>query len=723
MSQEYKELNSLPSESSNAFAQMSNPFADTVSPLSDPKAMPAREDKVATPLSSAEEKSPPLTIIAFTQEQLAELFRYMEKFNGDRKQVAEIKADAKEKFKLWVEGVTAGCLQLTFKGQAEELEKTGDCCTMQDSGFQLVCDADNAKLMQQWFLIVLKQTLADPLSFAKAFFFGVATAPYIRGGASNFFSASSPVSTSMSTPSGNSIQAVNKNSAALLLLAVKEGKLNIVQRFLKKDSAMITRRDKKGNTLLLYAAYNGHLAMIQWLLKEGGAVVTESNNDGMTALLLAAGNGCLDVVQWLLEKSDATIAERDNEGRTTLLLAAGNGHLEVVRLLLKGLKKGGAIITERDNENRTALLWAAYNGHLNVVQWLLEKDSATLTEHNNDGMTALLLAAGNGCLDVVQWLLKQDRATVEQKDSDGNTALIAQKDGDGNTALLLAANEGELAMAQWLLEEGGANIGEENNDGDTALLLAANEGDLAMVQWLLQKGDAGVEEQNDDGNTALLLAANDGNLTMVQWLLKEGGADITKENNQGENALYLAAVGGYAEMFIVLISDHGAATPEQLKLFKNITTGDCSALCQNTEFLQALWAGHLQKLLCTASYILQVTLGEPSVGFIMVIIDYMKPNKEELLALYQTTMPIDDTLEGILKAMCDKANCSALPAPLAPQNVRMSRTSTSSSSTSIHIPTSATAPVPVASSRFAAGSRHAAEQSVSEEKSGMGVWI
>ena len=82
-------------------------------------------------------------------------------------------------------------------------------------------------------------------------------------------------------------QTVNTPPTSFLLMA-SEGKLEMMQRLLDKDSARyITKRDPRGNTALLLAAKHGHLQTVRWLLRQEGVHIEEENYRGETALILA----------------------------------------------------------------------------------------------------------------------------------------------------------------------------------------------------------------------------------------------------------------------------------------------------------------------------------------------------------------------------------------------------------------------------------------------------
>ena len=156
----------------------------------------------------------------------------------------------------------------------------------------------------------------------------------------------------------------------------REDRVTHVERLLQKPYK------PKGKALLV-AAREGHLEIVRLLLEAGADKDAATTTDGATALLLAAFQGHLEVVRLLLEAG----ADKDSattDGATALLVADREGHLEIVRLLLEA----GADKDAATTDGATALLLAAFQGHLEVVRLLLEagadKDSAM-----TDGATPL----------------------------------------------------------------------------------------------------------------------------------------------------------------------------------------------------------------------------------------------------------------------------------------------------------------------------------------------
>ncbi|MBA2655517.1 MAG: ankyrin repeat domain-containing protein [Tatlockia sp.] len=309
-----------------------------------------------------------------------------------------------------------------------------------------------------------------------------------------------------------------------LLLAAKEGQLDVVQSLLKEGIASIHEKDRFGNTALLWAAMLGHLNLVEWLLKKGGASIIEKNHEQMTALLWAAYGGHINVVEWLLHEGGASINDKARGGISALIIGR---NLELVKWLLQ---KAKVKITEKDDRGTTLLLRSARAGHLDLVKWLLHEGGASIAEKDNYDMTALLCAAQTGEFDMVRWLLQEGGAKITEEDT------------RGHTALLYTAGLKEFSLTRWLLKEGGAKITEQDKSGMTLLLLAAQYGQLELVKWLLVEGGAKITEKDKNGKTALLCAAQWDKLQLVKWLLHKTPAAISEKDNFGNTVLLTARI-------------------------------------------------------------------------------------------------------------------------------------------------------------------------------------
>jgi len=116
------------------------------------------------------------------------------------------------------------------------------------------------------------------------------------------------------------------------------------------QGAAIEARDSGvGNTPLLLASREGRLEIAELLLDKG-ANIEAKNEDGGTPLLIASQGGRLEIVALLLQSGANVEAQGNVTGNTSLLHASSNGHLEIVALLVAK----GAKIDTRNKEGKTA---------------------------------------------------------------------------------------------------------------------------------------------------------------------------------------------------------------------------------------------------------------------------------------------------------------------------------------------------------------------------------
>jgi tetratricopeptide (TPR) repeat protein len=137
-----------------------------------------------------------------------------------------------------------------------------------------------------------------------------------------------------------------------------------VQQLLQQG-ANIEAKDKYDRTALMIAVIDGKTNVVKLLLDKGAnieAKATAPPYDGDTALIRAFYEGRSEMVKLLLDRG-ANIEARNKAGDTALITAAGNGHTEIVKLLLDK----GANIEAKNNHELTALHWAKVNEKKEVV--------------------------------------------------------------------------------------------------------------------------------------------------------------------------------------------------------------------------------------------------------------------------------------------------------------------------------------------------------------------
>ena len=151
-----------------------------------------------------------------------------------------------------------------------------------------------------------------------------------------------------------------------LINSAKLGDTRDVAQMVQRG-ASVDSTDIEGNTLLMLAARDGHLDLVDFLIKQR-AKLNARNSAGDTALRLAAFRGHLSVVQRLI----AGGANVNMPGWTPLAYAAYNGHTEIATVLVKA----GADVNAASENGHTPLISAFGNSAIAADQQGRSKQEA-----------------------------------------------------------------------------------------------------------------------------------------------------------------------------------------------------------------------------------------------------------------------------------------------------------------------------------------------------------
>ncbi|UKZ79033.1 hypothetical protein TrVFT333_006784 [Trichoderma virens FT-333] len=274
----------------------------------------------------------------------------------------------------------------------------------------------------------------------------------------------------------------NKDGRTPLHEAAMKGHINIVEKFLTKDTCHqnINQEDHHKRTALHWAVLGGYETIVR-ILVQYGADVKKTSDDRKTALHLAVNAGH-DAIRWILLR--AWTAQVGDEG--------------VIR---KFLDDDEIQADAKDEEGQTLLHYASRSGHEAIVKLLVEKG-----------------------------------ADIEVKGQYGWTPLLSAAAGDqyGDTPLLWAATGANEAVIKLLVEKG-ANIEVKNQIGRTPLACAAASGREAVVKLLVEKG-ADINAEHEGGETPLSLAVKWAHKAVVKLLIEKGAdiADIEAKDKDGK---------------------------------------------------------------------------------------------------------------------------------------------------------------------------------------------
>ncbi len=90
---------------------------------------------------------------------------------------------------------------------------------------------------------------------------------------------------------------INQNGKSALMLAIWEGKNEIVELFVK-SGASINQSDNNGKTPLMLAVWRENLQLVKFLVKSG-ADINAKNKEGLSAKEIAELTGNGDIIDFL----------------------------------------------------------------------------------------------------------------------------------------------------------------------------------------------------------------------------------------------------------------------------------------------------------------------------------------------------------------------------------------------------------------------------------------
>lgn len=208
------------------------------------------------------------------------------------------------------------------------------------------------------------------------------------------------------------------------LIAVKNGKVTMINALLDQEQELAFVRYKDGRTPLMLASAGGHTQAVIILLNFSD--VNEKDKDGWTALKLAAASGHAETIQVLLD-SDSCVDcipdswlfrdKKEMDDWTALLLAAKGGHTKAVEILLAA----GADVNYLAERMRKIDLEKQPSEMIKEVQEFQLNAKIKINPDMDRGTTALILAVGGDHVETVKVLLDHG-ALINIKNSQLRTA-------------------------------------------------------------------------------------------------------------------------------------------------------------------------------------------------------------------------------------------------------------------------------------------------------------
>ncbi|XP_037946398.1 uncharacterized protein LOC119678568 [Teleopsis dalmanni] len=162
------------------------------------------------------------------------------------------------------------------------------------------------------------------------------------------------------------------NDSTLLLIACKEGYLDIVKFLILEQKANVNKQVDSITPLMNACdSYNKDkqiVGEIVLILVTNGAVINVSSKYGVTPFMLACKNGFRNVVSMLIK--DASLESVDNFGYSPIFFAIEGNHEDIVKMLVDV----GVSLTTPNGKGYTPHLFAEYHGHFNILELLPKKE-------------------------------------------------------------------------------------------------------------------------------------------------------------------------------------------------------------------------------------------------------------------------------------------------------------------------------------------------------------
>ena len=296
--------------------------------------------------------------------------------------------------------------------------------------------------------------------------------------------------------------------------AVKNGKLDEVQRLVAADSNLVTATDDAGNTPLHLACQSGQAAIVELLIK-AGADLGAVNKRGMTPLRSAIQALNIDITELLLGRGAGTddshpmLGSIMNQAFSTTCQRNGDPLL-VETLIAHGISFDAGKI---DALGMSPLDWAVHFGNVPMARLALEHGADVNLVSQSLGRPPLVAAVSKGNDELAAMLLE-------------HSADVSIPDKSGNPAIFYAVDKGRTALMEKLLAHGASIDFTDPHYGRSLLHLAAIKGFRDMADILVAHG-ANVGTVDNSGKTPLFYATQYDNHDVAEYLTGRGATSST----------------------------------------------------------------------------------------------------------------------------------------------------------------------------------------------------
>uniref|UniRef100_A0A0L8HEE0 Uncharacterized protein n=1 Tax=Octopus bimaculoides TaxID=37653 RepID=A0A0L8HEE0_OCTBM len=316
------------------------------------------------------------------------------------------------------------------------------------------------------------------------------------------------------------------------MLAAAKGNKEVI-KILLENGANPALVNKDGWNSFHIAVREGKLDIVEILLNNNPSIWKVSSKNQRTPLHTAALHGCQEVTQWLLSDCCHPVDVRDACGTTPLMDAIRNGHTEVAEMMIKEFQ----------------ILCPRFNGQAEHFDDAFKR---ALRKSNKEGMDEVTLqqflrvycvAPNPNILAELKILVKvfMKRLALVIIGCTEEAQMCANPKQVYPDNLYLMKYIIERAMTKASISRTLADINQHDTLGYQLLHIAAHSGKLQSVAYLLNELHVDPMPTSHKKVTPLHLAAKEGHLEVIKYLIAHG-ADRNTTDDMGRKPLDMVSV-------------------------------------------------------------------------------------------------------------------------------------------------------------------------------------
>ncbi len=371
----------------------------------------------------------------------------------------------------------------------------------------------------------------------------------------------------------NTIYEFHARNRSELQLAVRQGKLDLVQEEIKKG-VDINYQDKSLKTALHDAVAVNNPKLVEFLIAHGAKqeIIDEHK---CTPLKLAMQKNHIEIAKLLLSKIDKLNV-------SYLIDAIEHGSLDIFKLIIS---KCHLLDINAKINHETLLCKATTKGNVDIAKYLIEELKADPNIPNGRSFTPYDIALEEGNADVARYLKTKTNTTkIHTTDAKERSLKIAEEYKDTPTSeeyndptvdIFLdlfetknihraAEHEKGIEQIKLLFELENIPVDKRNKKGETALHKASEHHRLDTIKFLIeQKADLEAVDKNREtpllkaGNHFLTLSTDkktDDTKDIIQYFIEEAKVNANAVDKTGKTILHKAVYSLPAVQYLVKLN-------------------------------------------------------------------------------------------------------------------------------------------------------------------------